>query len=296
MAETWHVILERRAADERQNEVLRALRDAHIDAAVNVVNECEVTVASGITLDQANKLMVRLHEIGIEAQKRQDSRGAKPPVRPETSMPVSLLALVGFALLAVLAIYAFSPAAGIVSVVAIALICTWVYRQRAARRAREAKIKLMEQKASSFLARIAQGTLTPLETGLILQKDEHGIYREEESVLLETRAVRLYGGMGTRIARVYVGGGASEARQQWRHIDTGKLVLTTKRLVFDGAQENRTFKLVDVLSVTAVALDAIEVHSQRRMKASVFMVSNPLLWAPLIEQAAKGTISLRTRP
>jgi len=46
----------------------------------------------------------------------------------------------------------------------------------------------------------------------------------------------------------------------------------------------------DVLSVTP-SLDSIEVNSQRRAKASVFTVSNPFLWVPLIQQVAQGKIT-----
>jgi hypothetical protein len=68
---------------------------------------------------------------------------------------------------------------------------------------------------------------------------------QEQSALHETRAYRVSGGGGTRIGRIYVGGGMSESHQRLRAIDSGTLVLTNQRLVFDGASESRTIKLDD---------------------------------------------------
>jgi hypothetical protein len=152
-------------------------------------------------------------------------------------------------------------------------------------RERERRQREIQRGAERFAEQAKQG-LKPISVKLLLQDDEHGLL-EEQVTLFETRAYRLYGGGGTRIGRVYVGGGASESHQRLREIDTGTLTLTTKRLVFDGTHENRTLKLADVLSVNPWS-DAIEVSTQRRAKSQVFAVTNPLIWASAVHAVAAG--------
>jgi len=67
---TWHLILDRRVAEERREALLTALRGLSLDLAVRAVNEREVNIASGATLQQANALMIRLHELGVISRKQ----------------------------------------------------------------------------------------------------------------------------------------------------------------------------------------------------------------------------------
>jgi hypothetical protein len=131
----------------------------------------------------------------------------------------------------------------------------------------------------------------PIRARLILKDGEHALL-EEPSALIETRAYRVYSGAGTRIGRVYVGGGVSESRQRWSVIDQGTLTLTTKRLVFDGSQENRNVQLAHVLSVSPGS-DVIEVSTQGRGKSQVYRVRNPLIWATAVHGVAAGDFKLR---
>ena len=171
----------------------------------------------------------------------------------------------------------------------------WFMIHQSRERARLDKLKKMETDATAFMTRLAREGLKPIEASIILQKDEFALLTER-SALYETRAFRVYGGGGTRVGKVFLGGGVSESRQRWKQIDTGSLTLTTKRLVFDGSQENRTIRVSDVLSITPASMDAIEVNNQRRGKASVFTVSNPLIWVAVIQQVAKGQFKVERSP
>jgi len=71
-AGTWHLILDRRAAEERGEVLLTALRSLSLDPALRAVNEREVKIASGATLQQVNALMIRLHEVGVISRKQRD--------------------------------------------------------------------------------------------------------------------------------------------------------------------------------------------------------------------------------
>ena len=179
---------------------------------------------------------------------------------------------------------------GFILVIVVApLVFLLVLQTRRAKLQKADKLAKMEQEAVAFFEQLSRAGFKPLETRLILLKEEFAVIEETCVALHETRSFRIYGGAGTRVGKIYLGGGISESEQRWKQIDVGTLTLTTKRLVFDGSRENRTIRLSDVLSVTTCSLDAIEVSSQRRAKSAVFAgLLNPLIWAPLIQQIAKG--------
>src|SRR5262245_4323087 len=112
--------------------------------------------------------------------------------------------------------------------------------------AQKDRLQQLSREADEWVASVGRG-ITPIDTRLILKNDEHAVL-EEGSTLLESRAFRVSGGGGTRIGRVYIGGGVSESHQRIRELDRGTLTLTTKRLIFDGTHENRNVQLSQVLS------------------------------------------------
>jgi type II secretory pathway pseudopilin PulG len=163
------------------------------------------------------------------------------------------------------------------------------------RRHRQERFDQLKQDAMEFIQGIERtGKLPRPDTNVILQKGEVALL-DEASILYETRAYRVGGGAGTRIGRIYVGGGASESHQRLRQIDTGRLTLTSKRLIFDGSMENRTLRLPDIVSVQNWS-DAIEVSTQRRAKSLVFHVENPLIWFTMVQQIASGNFSVPSPP
>ena len=143
----------------------------------------------------------------------------------------------------------------------------------------EQKQKLIEE-TNAFLAKIKeQKGLTPITTSILLKREEDA-YLQTDTILQETRAVRKYSGggrgVGFRIAKgVYIGAGGrsgiSESHEEWRNIDEGKLILTNKRLIFDGAKGNRVIPLEKIISVNPW-LDAIEVSAENRKKSMLFPV------------------------
>jgi hypothetical protein len=135
-----------------------------------------------------------------------------------------------------------------------------------------------------------QKTLPGTQVDVVLKEGEIGVF-QEPSVLLETRAYRVYGGAGTRIGGIYVGGGASESHQRLREIDSGILVLTNQRLIFDGQHESRSVNVSDVISANAWS-DAIEISSSRRQKSQICTVQNPIIWAEMIQMLASGKVAV----
>lgn len=149
------------------------------------------------------------------------------------------------------------------------------------------RVQNMNNEAQLFFTSLAQSGRLPAATvDIVLKSGEIGLF-QEPSVLYESRAYRVFGGAGTRVAGIYIGGGASESQQRLKEIDSGTIVLTNQRLVFDGQTQNRVLNLKDVISATPW-LDAIEVGCSRRQKSQVYKVKNPLIWAPLIKMLGGG--------
>jgi len=141
----------------------------------------------------------------------------------------------------------------VIFLVAIAAIAILIYiinsiRGASAKAAMKEKMEHARLEALRFFSDLEKRKkLHTVDVNIVLQRGEAGLL-QEPSNLLETRAYRLYGGGGTRIRGVYIGGGASESYQRLRNIDSGTLVLTNRRLVFDGGAENRALNLKDILS------------------------------------------------
>src|SRR5262245_2867499 len=103
--------------------------------------------------------------------------------------------------------------------------------------------------------------------------------------LLEPRAVRrsrsAYGGPRIQVMkglsfRFGVGTGQSENFGELRHIDSGKLMLTNKRLVFLGDRRTNSVELGDLIGVHAFA-DGIKVHHARNEWAEHYQLSQRLV-------------------
>lgn len=131
--------------------------------------------------------------------------------------------------------------------------------------------------------------LPVIKSSIFLEKDENA-FLEELTELKETRAIRKYSGgmrgVGFRVAKgVYIGAGGrsgtSESHQEWRTIDRGNLIITNKRLVFNGNKENRTVPLKKIISVD-VTLDLIEVAVEARNKTMIFSVKNGYIWGAVM--------------
>lgn len=144
--------------------------------------------------------------------------------------------------------------------------------------------------ANNYVVSIQENKGLPsINTSIFLDSGETA-YLEEPTTLLETRAIRKYsssgGGVGFRIAKgVYVGRGGrtgtSESHQEWRAIDKGKVIITNKRIIFDGEQENRSIKIADVLSAS-ISVDAVELSLSNKSKSVIFSVNNGYIWGTII--------------
>ena len=135
-------------------------------------------------------------------------------------------------------------------------------------------------------------TLKEVNTSLMLKKGEVA-YFDISSTLSETRAERTSQSVfaGKRQKNIFFGGSQSRSKshQVLTTIDKGSLILTNKRLVFDGKKTNRNIKLNKLLSVEEesnfFSSDQLEISVESRKKSMYFSVEDMSKYKDLIMQA-----------
>jgi hypothetical protein len=135
------------------------------------------------------------------------------------------------------------------------------------------------------------GKIPTIKTSLILKSDEEA-YLEEYVKLYEIRSAsksdRLY--VGGRVMKgIYVGGstGVSRRFDELREIDAGKLVLTNKRIIFDGNFNNRIMDLDKIISIELYD-DGFEIATEDKRQSQLYGgIRNPFLWKNLTTAVIK---------
>ena len=180
-------------------------------------------------------------------------------------------------------------AACVVLLVAVLIIVAVMQQKK-----KRATVERVQDNASSaigWIQRIQTGQFTPPDTPVLLRPGEMAILCEP-SELVEAKATRFYGGAGTRIKGIYIGGGASHPVDSLTRIDSGTLTLTTQRIVFDGNMQNRSAEAKQIISLKAYA-DAIEIATSKRSKSQLYVVGNPLLWEGVIKLVISGDMTVK---
>ncbi|GIV14111.1 MAG: hypothetical protein KatS3mg021_2393 [Fimbriimonadales bacterium] len=129
----------------------------------------------------------------------------------------------------------------------------------------------------------------------IFLKSEEVCHWVTPSRLYEERTKRVYYGAGpgisVRIAkgvRVYLSGGyrTSIPVYEMAELDSGILVITSKRLVFLGSRRTLEKPLKNIVSIQPYS-DGIQVHFSNRQKAAGFVVNDADLVAAILHQACQ---------
>ena len=152
---------------------------------------------------------------------------------------------------------------------------------------KQALIKRRIEFTQEYFDNINKQKVIPfIATHLLLKKDETA-YLSDMAMLLEMGKYTISnrGGGAVSVARgIYIGGtsGKSRSYDELRQKDSGELVLTNKRLIFDGQANTREIPLEKILSV-ANHFDAIEIACEGKVKSFIFSdINNPILWKALI--------------
>jgi len=157
--------------------------------------------------------------------------------------------------------------------------------RKSAERKQELQQSIINE-ANDFVERIRQSkSLTPIYSSLVLGPKESA-FLEEKTILKEPRSVRRYRSSGIRFrvmkgVSVGTSGGHAESHKEWRALDLGTLIITNKKIVFDGSKEDRSIPLNKILTVSPM-LDSIEISSSSRVGSMIFPVKNPFIWAATI--------------
>ena len=126
---------------------------------------------------------------------------------------------------------------------------------------------------------LREGRITPSAEGvgasLILKAGEKVFFSFPGITLREPRAVSrgVYGGPSIRVAKgltIRVGGFQAQSHEELKDIDTGTLVLTTKRLVFSGNKRSVENMLAKLISVDAYD-DAVAVRRTGKERTEVYV-------------------------
>ncbi len=193
-------------------------------------------------------------------------------------------------------------------IVAFIIIAIVIYRDKRKKQKAAEQTQLQKQlvsDAENFLASVKRQKFfttiissTPLDT--ILENGEKIILDEKSIRLFEPRAIRRNVGVGFRsrvTKRVSMGTWSSqgESHQEWRKIDTGRIVLTNRRIIFNGAIEHRIIPVDKVISMHPYT-DGIEIGSKSRSKSMIFFLENSFMWGTAINilRSIKDMSDLRT--
>lgn len=145
--------------------------------------------------------------------------------------------------------------------------------------------KQNEQKDMQLSQKIR--TLTPISASIILKRGEIAYFEDASTyseVRVERRRQSAFIGKslaGKNRSRTFFGGssGSSKGVDVLTEIDSGSLILTNKRLYFDGSIRNKNIKLNSIMSIEAIdnffSANQIEISVENRSKSLYFSTAHP---------------------
>lgn len=111
-----------------------------------------------------------------------------------------------------------------------------------------------------------------------LKKNKIQIFQVADVELQESRARRVSGSAGVRVAKgVYLGKTSAKSHQELTSLDRGDLQFQSNQLIFTGDLETRTIKLDRIVDVDMFT-DAIKINIEGRQKPVYFKNINSRLW------------------
>ena len=138
-----------------------------------------------------------------------------------------------------------------------------------------------------FVNNLIAGVIEPAKTSINLKANELPIL-SEYGTLFESKSSRIYAGAGTRIGKVYLGGGQSTSVKNTAKIDDGAILLSNTAIYFIGSKERRVINIKNILDVNPIQGALVSVTAENRQTNSCFKVNNPLLWMLAIKEIVSG--------
>jgi hypothetical protein len=111
-----------------------------------------------------------------------------------------------------------------------------------------------------------------------LKKNKLDLFQVADVELMESRARRVSGSAGVRVAKgVYLGRTSAKSHQELTSLDEGDLRLQSHQMIFTGALETRTIKLNKIVDIDMYD-DTIKINIEARQKPVYFKNLNERLW------------------
>ena len=111
-----------------------------------------------------------------------------------------------------------------------------------------------------------------------LKKNKIQIFQVADVELQESRARRVSGSAGVRVAKgVYLGKTSAKSHQELTSLDKGDLQFQSHQLIFTGDLETRTIKLDRIVDVDMYT-DTIKINIESRQKPVYFKNLNQRAW------------------
>ncbi len=145
--------------------------------------------------------------------------------------------------------------------------------------------KALNEKGLATLTAYTSMNRLPIYQGeapVMLRADEYPIVCSEAE-LAEERSIGNYSGMSFRVASgMYYRTGQSIGSARVTIIDSGQLVLTSKRLVFVGSKRTSSADLKRLVNVQLFS-DAITVNKEGKAKAETYFTEAPIVYKVILE-------------
>ena len=130
----------------------------------------------------------------------------------------------------------------------------------------------------------------PTITPSIFLKENEEAYIEEFTTFSQPKSHTIRYGGGMRVAKgVYIGGTLPQHVYAIVDIDKGELILTNKRIVFNGNHTTKTIDLEKIISVD-VYKNYISIAYEGKEKEAMFSTTKPWVWKVLIYYLKTGSI------
>jgi len=143
----------------------------------------------------------------------------------------------------------------------------------------------LNEKALATLTSYTSLNRLPIYQGTVpvmLKGDEYPIVCSEAE-FAEERSIGNYSGMSFRVARgMYYRTGQSTVSTRVTVVDAGKLVLTTKRLVFVGSKRTSSTDLKKLVNAEMFS-NAIRINKEGKVKAETYFTEAPVVYKVILE-------------
>jgi len=111
-----------------------------------------------------------------------------------------------------------------------------------------------------------------------LAKNKIQIFQTADVNLMESRARRISGSAGVRVAKgVYLGRTSAKSQQELTDLDKGDLQFHSNQIIFTGELETRTIKLDRIVDIDMYQ-DTIKLNIESRQKPVYFTNLNQRAW------------------